>query len=399
MPMTPRVTGGITLSETSTHASAASHETYLATRHFGSLDGLRCLCILAVIWHHSPKPEIDLRLAGMGFLGVGMFFVLSGYLIVTLLLRERDNTGGISLKDFYARRTIRIFPIYYLLLIALAVYYAIFERGSEDAQNYFHDLPYFATYTSTWVQTHTGNLNILWSLATEEQFYILWPLVEKLLRPKWALGVLFGIIGVNQLVNFGVTDPFFASLFGERFNNLSIMEATFTPIALGVLLAHVMHHRRSFDTVARWLAPAWTPAVILLALLLFLEFAPGDISGWPRLTIHLLMTILLASLVVREQHWLRRPLRFWPIARMGTISYGMYLYHMWCVHFVRVGFEKAGIEGQPRLWLFPIAAVLLTVAVSEMSFRIVETPLLRLKKRFATDRKTSREPSGSATRS
>ncbi len=323
----------------------------------------------------------------MGFLGVGMFFVLSGFLITTLLLRERDNTGGISLADFYARRTIRIFPIYYLLLLALSVYYGFIERGSATSHNFFNDLPYFLTYTSNWVHVDAGNQAILWTLATEEQFYVLWPLVEKLLRPRWALAVLFGIIGVNQLVNFGVTDPLTARWFGEDFNRLSIMDATFTPIALGVLLAHLLHHRRSFEFLYRLLHPAWTPVVLLFAFLAYLETTPLDISGLPRLIIHILMTLMLASLVIREQHWLKRPLTFWPIRRMGVISYGMYLYHMWCFHFVREGLRATGWSAEVVVLVFPIAGLLLTYAVSEASFRLVETPILKLKKRFATDRK------------
>lgn len=363
------------------------HQRYLQTRYFASLDGLRCLCILAVLWHHSVRPEISLRLDSLGFLGVGMFFVLSGFLITTLLLRERDNTGDISLRDFYARRTIRIFPIYYLLLAALAVYYGFVERGSATASAYFHDLPFFLTYTSNWVHVEAPNQEILWTLATEEQFYILWPLIEKLLRPKWALGVLFGIIGINQLINFGITDPLTARWFGEDFNSLSIMEATFTPIALGVLLAHALHHRGTFELLHRLLAARWTPLALLIGFLTFLEFTPADISGWPRLVIHLIMTVLLASLVVREDHWLRGPLTFWPLRRMGVISYGMYLYHMWCLHVVREGLRVAGISGEAERWLFPICGLLVTVAVAEASFRIVETPILRLKKRFATARK------------
>ncbi|MEL7482937.1 MAG: acyltransferase [Planctomycetota bacterium] len=374
-----------------TDAQTTPHERYLSTRYFASLDGLRCLCILAVLWHHSPRPETGLRLEALGFLGVGMFFVLSGYLITTLLLRERDNTGDISLKDFYARRTIRIFPIYYLLLAALAVYYTFIERGTATASGFFHDLPYFLTYTSNWVHVEAPNQEILWSLATEEQFYILWPLIEKVLRPKWALGVLFGIIGVSQLVNFGVTDTRTAQWFGDGFNRLSIMDATFTPIALGVLLAHGLHHKATFDFFYRLLAAKWTPIALLAGFLTYLEFTPQDISGLPRLIIHLAMTLLLASIVVREGHWLRRPLTLWPIKRIGVISYGMYLYHMWCFHFVREGFRATGLNYDTIVWLFPLVGLLVTYVVAEASFRLVETPILRLKKRFATERKIKKD--------
>jgi peptidoglycan/LPS O-acetylase OafA/YrhL len=98
-----------------------SHATYRTTKHFASLDGVRCCCILAVIWHHCPHPPSPANVLERGFLGVDMFFVLSGFLIVTLLLRERDRSGRINLKNFYVRRTLRIFPIDDLQLFVLAL--------------------------------------------------------------------------------------------------------------------------------------------------------------------------------------------------------------------------------------------------------------------------------------
>ncbi|MGB2610895.1 MAG: acyltransferase, partial [Isosphaeraceae bacterium] len=101
-----------------------AHEQYLGTRTFASLNGVRGLCILSVLWHHAPG-GLHALILERGFLGVDMFFVLSGFLIVTLLLRERDRTGSISLKKFYARRTLRIFPIYYLVLFTLLLFYLL----------------------------------------------------------------------------------------------------------------------------------------------------------------------------------------------------------------------------------------------------------------------------------
>ncbi|MEO0630528.1 MAG: hypothetical protein AAFY46_07340, partial [Planctomycetota bacterium] len=172
---------------------------------------------------------------------------------------------------------------------------------------------------------------------------------------------------------------------------LSIMDATFTPIALGVLLAHGLHHKATFDFFYRLLAAKWTPIALLAGFLTYLEFTPQDISGLPRLIIHLAMTLLLASIVIREGHWLRRPLTLWPIKRIGVISYGMYLYHMWCFHFVREGFRATGLNYDTIVWLFPLVGLLVTYVVAEASFRLVETPILRLKKRFATERKIKKD--------
>src|SRR5262245_42024739 len=101
------------------------YDEFRSRKTFASLDGIRCLSIVAVIWHHSVVGVPWLPGTERGFLGVDMFFVLSGFLIVTLLLRERDKTGAISMREFYARRALRIFPPYYALLAVLTVYFAL----------------------------------------------------------------------------------------------------------------------------------------------------------------------------------------------------------------------------------------------------------------------------------
>ena len=145
-------------------------DVYRAQKYFKSLDGIRCLSILVVIWHHatpSNLPEIFSR----GFLGVDMFFVLSGYLIVTLLLRERSNSGGnISLKGFYIRRALRIFPVYFGLLLALCIIYGFIKTSDPDGNTFFSTLPFYLAFLDNWSLVQANNLGIYWSLAAEEQF-------------------------------------------------------------------------------------------------------------------------------------------------------------------------------------------------------------------------------------
>src|SRR5215831_19037330 len=105
-----------------------ARKSYLQTRTFGSLDGLRALAILGVIWHHSASALPGWPITARGFLGVDLFFVISGFLIVTLLLRERRRTATISLRKFYVRRFLRIFPPYYGLL-ALVTIVALLKPG------------------------------------------------------------------------------------------------------------------------------------------------------------------------------------------------------------------------------------------------------------------------------
>jgi peptidoglycan/LPS O-acetylase OafA/YrhL len=360
-----------------------AHQTYLGTRTFGSLDGVRGLCILAVIWHHAA-PDLPGLFFTRGFLAVDMFFVLSGFLIVTLLLRERDRTGAISLRKFYARRTLRIFPIYYLILFGILFLYLVMKPGSTTARSYFAAFPFLLTYTSNWVQIPTANFGITWSLATEEQFYLGWPLVEKLLKPLGVALVLALVIFVNELINYGVLDHWLTAIYGENFE-LPILDATFTPIALGVLLAHLLHGPKGFGRLFPLLGRPWSFLIFGGMALALIVLWPADISGSGRLLIQLSMMLFLGSIVIREDHGARPVLTFRPLAYMGVISYGIYVYHMWAIHPLRIGFAKLGWN--PASFTFFFSAILASMLVAGLSYRFIEKPLLKLKTRFASDAK------------
>lgn len=374
-----------------------AHETYLGTRTFGCLDGVRGLCILGVIWHHTA-PNLPWLFCSRGFLGVDMFFVLSGFLIVTLLLRERDRTGAISLRNFFARRTLRIFPIYYLVLFLILCLYLVTKPGTTTARNYYASLPFLLTYTSNWVHVPMANFVITWSLATEEQFYLAWPVVEKLLKPVGVAVVLALVIIVNQLINYGVLDDWFRAIYGPKFR-LAILEATFTPIALGVLLAHLLHGPKTFGRLWPVLGRPWSFLMFGGGALVLIIAWPADISGTGRLLIQLSMMLFLGSLVIREDQGARPVLTFRPLAYLGMISYGVYVYHMWAIHPLRIGFTKLGWK--PASFAFFLAAVLASMLVAGLSYRFIEKPLLKLKSRFAGDasaRETVVDPTAAASR-
>ena len=349
-----------------------AYESYRARRVFGSLDGIRCLSILAVVWHHTTTGFAWLPASVHGFLGVDMFFVLSGFLIVTLLLRERDRLGEISLRRFYVRRSLRIFPVYYGLLAALTLVFLLRSHG-QTAQTFFKELPFYLTYLTNWIHPTTF-MGIAWSLAAEEQFYLLWPPIERWLS-RWAVGILLGVIAVNQVVNFGTAIYRSEGWWGVVADS-GMAGATFTPICLGVLLAHVLHSPQGYRHVARLLFRPWMPIAVLAALVLTCNAVPSELAGWPRVSIQLLMTVFLASCVVREDHWLRGLLGFAPVARIGVISYGIYLYHMIALHGVSTLLASTG-------WRFPLdrffLVLLLAWIIAEVSYRYYETPFLRLK--------------------
>ncbi len=357
------------------------HEAYLGVRTFASLDGLRCASILAVIWHHTAIGrlgwgQVDRR----GFLGVDLFFVISGFLIVTLLLRERKATGGVSLGRFYARRSLRIFPLYFGVIGALAAASLLLSDTSKTRTTFAHDLPYLLTYTANWVEL-LSLMAVAWSLAAEEQFYAIWPPLEKYL-PRWALlGTLAAFFFAIEIVQCGrLADDLGIP---ARFPPL---DGTFASICLGVGLAHVLHNPRGFAWAARWFGHRGAPVVWMAVLILLVVIAPADMSGFPRLAIHLAMTGLLCACVVREDHVLRPLLAFRPLARIGVISYGMYLLHQFARHGADTAMQRAGFSD--ALLLFALC-LLLTIAAAEISFRFYETPFLRLKALLASRRAAS----------
>jgi peptidoglycan/LPS O-acetylase OafA/YrhL len=314
-----------------------------------------------------------------GYLGVDMFFVLSGFLIVTLLLREQDRTHTISIGRFYARRALRIFPPYYLLLFLLAILYTFVSKGTPLSKAFFEALPYNLTYTSNWI-VMDGMIRIFWSLATEEQFYLVWPFVQKYCGRKMIFGLLAFIIGVSQLMNYRLIDADFRQVFGVGYLDLNILQVTFTPIALGALLANLMHRQEGYRLV--YILTGYTGASVIWFVLLIatMNIPAADIGGTLRLTIQLVMTVFLASCVVREDHLLRPLLTLWPIRKLGVISYGVYLYHTLGHHFGLILSRKIGLELPAVVFANTLA---ISVGFAYLSFVYWEKWFLNLKDRLA----------------
>jgi peptidoglycan/LPS O-acetylase OafA/YrhL len=218
---------------------------------------------------------------------------------------------------------------------------------------------------------------IAWSLSTEQQFYTFYPPIEKFVKNTSIKFALIGsVIFVSQLINFGVLNQPLAAI-GLHYEQLEILQATFTPICFGVLLAHVLHRESGFQAIARWLQPAWTPVVLLAVTFLTCNLPVAQLAGFPRLLIQVLMTLLLASCVIQESHGLSGIFSFYPVQRIGVISYGIYLLHLPMFALSAFILKSIGTTSPGALFLL---CLLLTVIVSEISFRFYEQPFLKLKR-------------------
>lgn len=362
------------------------------TRRFACLDGLRALSILAVVWHHCGAVSLELTGLRRGFLGVDVFFAISGFLIVTLLLRERDRHGVINLRGFYARRSLRIFPVYYAFLLGITAVYVVLKPNDPTTDDILASLPAALLYVSNVVVIPAGLLHVTWSLATEEQFYLLWAPAEKYLKRLGVYLLLATVIVLSLAVNFGAFDGWIGAVYGTdeqgRPNLPSVLGTTLLPIALGVVLAHLLHAPRGFAAIRTVAGFAGAPAVYVLGVVAAIFLVPGDIRGFTRPLLQLGMVLALAALLLRDSGPVGRFLRFAPLARIGLVSYGIYLFHKPVIVGVEAVFAKLGVPGRldglVGVFLLTLVAALGTWVVSELSFRYFETPFLKLKKRFET---------------
>jgi peptidoglycan/LPS O-acetylase OafA/YrhL len=353
----------------------ADFDRFAAMRRFSALDGLRALSVIAVVWQHTSGTPGPLFLQ-KGFLGVDFFFAISGFLITSLLLRERDATDGISLRKFYARRALRIFPLYYLTLLAYLALIAVTRRHSAEGIEFFRHLPAFATYTFNWfsVSGHQETFDFAWSLATEEQFYLLWPplLVATLMitggNRIWPpLVVLAVLIAVSQ----GVGSMSESSTLPWR-----IPASLSLPILLGAAAALTLSTERGFAAAGAVLGRVWSAPVAALLL------AAAIVADTPLQVIEVLMVLVVAATCIVDWTPLHPILRWRPLAFVGVISYGVYLLHNLCANVARLFTTRATHE-HDGLLLFGVTLVLVVLA-AYLSFRFFETPVLRLKRRFET---------------
>ena len=356
------------------------YENFRQRSRFGSLDGLRCISILLVLLSHTVAtsyPLMDSWHLGLG--GVRLFFAISGFLITTLLLRERETTGTISLRGFVVRRTLRIFPLYYTVLLVYIALTWLTARHDEVGRQFFHNLPFFITYTTNWfVNPEAGGgadrvlFFFAWTLATEEQFYFFWPTAEKLLGEARAAIAMIGLCLFVLAFKLGAFDAIvpqtgFARMF---LGSISLS------ICLGVLSAHALHSRTGFAVLAK----IWTPLNGLLGLIVLLAMM---VFWHSEIATSFVSVFVVLSCVQAERHALTPILKWKPIAAFGVVSYGIYLMHLLCNHAVKIITGHLHVpEAGAGPWVRFALTVALVFGVATLSFRYYESFFLRMKSRF-----------------
>lgn len=343
------------------------------------------MAVFAVMLSHWIHLDFVTKL-GLGFLGVNVFFVLSGFLITEILLKQvyREVKSGKILRQFYLKRTLRIFPIYYLLITVATIY------NWDDARNL---APYTYTYTLNIYNGFTGDigntLSHIWSLCVEEQFYLFWPLLILFVPASRHLSLI--LLTIVAAVGFrfllvAVDVPHFGT------HNYRQTPMCMDALAVGGLLAYLKLNRR--EHLERILGLKWLPVAALLgyfAIVLFAAGMPYLNHTLPRLLIAVFSFYLIGQAIFGMKGRAGLVLEHPAIQYLGRISYGLYLYHMIISSVLQEPFNNWIRQMKPSIpdWLYFNPYIIsfpfylgLTIIVATLSYFLIENPLLELKSRL-----------------
>ena len=348
-------------------------------KYYSNLNGVRGVAaIMIMVCHFFAYVTIEGKwlqilasLASFGQTGVSLFFVLSGFLITRILLQAKSKTN--YFKTFFIRRALRILPLYYVFLL---VFYYLFPYLTGQKIVSLHETWYYYVYLQNLALTFNWNASgplHYWTLAVEEHFYLLWPFVVYFISKENLKKVVFGILLIAILVRFGLilNDKVVYCFTFSRFDAL----------AIGGLLATLENNlwlsskRKSFFILI-------SGASMLLLLLLWSMYS-GDQIEWIQVFKFSLLAVFYFSvlgflLCINPSSWINRLLETSFLQTTGQISYGLYVFHP--VAFILI--IQFWMPANTNIGLLFLLSFGLTYLLATLSFRFIEQPFLRLKKRW-----------------
>ncbi len=341
------------------------------------LDGLRAISVIAVILYHAGFGWMH-----GGFLGVEVFFVVSGFLITSLLLEEKESTGRVRLPQFWMRRARRLLPALFSVLIVIGVWVALFgsaQQQSDMHRDYLPSIFYFANWGQIFGGAqYFGNfspLRHLWSLAVEEQWYLMWPIAFVLLtrrkRSNGATGrsVLAVAAGV-MVLTWWLAAP--TELTSDRVNFLYL--STFTRssgLLLGAGAAFLWRPWKAKNAASSCAGTVLSIAGLAATALLLYAFSVVNLTDrsmyrWQLASVSILSLVAIGVVVHPAARWARSIFGSRVLVALGKRSYGVYLWS-WPISVLCGAFDGT--------WTRFIWAMSVTVVVSEFSYVYIETPI------------------------
>lgn len=361
---------------------------------FPNLDGLRFLSFFVVYLFHiwvllfdryslsGTAPGIVKFLFQNGEIGVNFFFVLSGFLITYLLIQEKKITGKIHVGNFYVRRILRIWPLFYLCILFGLVLYPLLKKFiGGDVFEVAHPWTYFVFLNNFDFMKNGAPaiISVLWSVAIEEQFYLFWPLLLSLFPVKYYRPLLYAIICGSFIFRCFYYDD-------ERvlqFHTLAVIG----DMALGGLFAYYIIFSERFKSKIASLGKTSIASLYVAALALFLfrkNIFPGSLMVLERIVI-----AFVCGLIILEQNFSRNSFfkmsSFKSISKWGIYTYGLYCIHVIVITFTEIAFKKAGLNMQSPLiiLLLTVVAFIGCMIAAFISYNFFEKRFLKLKDRFA----------------
>ncbi len=348
------------------HEGTGSPKRPRTERRLPSLDGLRAVSIVLVLLGHVSGTRgagvINLQIGNYAHLGVVVFFVISGFLITSLLMAEYESHGRVSLRLFFARRSLRILPAMYLYLVLLC---ALWMLGLVHLTN--RDLWHALTYTVNFEPGHAWQVGHLWSLSVEEQFYLLWPLAFVYLRPQRATWAALGVVFVAIVARVGNR----YLLIGTPFHDLEMFPMVADSLAMGCLLARGRGWLEEQSWYLRMFRPQWS--LLILATVLLLNRYEGYtlVTVFGMLILNAGVAILIHRSVYHSEDVVGRALNWRPVAFVGVLSYSLYVWQQPLLNRT----SSAWINAFPQ-------NILLAIGAGLVSYSMIEKPLLKLRHRL-----------------
>lgn len=352
------------------------------------LDGLRGISILAVMFVHGGL----FWMGQGGFLGVDIFFVLSGFLITSLLLEEWNQTGSISFRNFYMRRALRLLPPL-VLLIALCLAVVTFFPPRDGTLAAAKSILVALFYLSNWMPGQVyPPLFHTWSLGIEEQFYILWPIVLFLflwLKAGRRSIVIFLVLSIAAIaVHRGMLWHDLKGL--DRNLVYTRLDARTDSLLVGCIVGILISRIALIEQ--KWVVSSISVLAVLSAagmgyLLLTISSTSGFLYYGGFTLIALMVAIVIAHLFVAPGRLFTLVLELPALRWFGRLSYGLYLWHLPIYVLYDNLFPRFGFRSYTLTIVLPfLIKFIVSVAISSLSFYLLEQPILKLKKRFSVVR-------------